>query len=669
MNKQLRKAIMKRSALKNKANKSKSVLDYQAYKKQRNYVVNLNKKCKKAFFATMSNDSHKKSMWNLCKSIFPSKSGGANEKITLEHNGYIVTDEKTIANIFNIHFVNIVKSLNLPQWAPQSTAKVTHDKLNNILLKYEDHPSIFFIKGNFKEPEKLFCFDYATEDEIRNIINSLDTKKSTSGFIPLWVIKKFQQILLRPLTECINFCLSTGSFPDDLKLAEVVPIFKKDDNLDKSNYRPISILPAISKIYERILFNRISKYFEAIFSDALCGFRSKHSTQHALLQLLQNWQKMLDNSKMIGTVLMDLSKAFDSLPHELLLAKLSAYGFDRRSIILIASYLSNRKQRTKVGSELSLWLDIIIGVPQGSVLGPLLFNIFINDLMYITQSSSICNFADDNTIYCCNNNILDLNNTLQNEVLVFLEWFENNQLVANPDKFQLMYLGYRLNNVDTLPKISLSHVEIKPKKSVKLLGVTLDNKLDFNEHVNNICKVASQNTNCLARIRNYIDVKHSRILYNAYIKSVFGYAPLIWMFCQKSSYKKIESVQKRALRLVFLEHEKPFNEILELYKEKSIHSMHLILLATEIFKIYLNLNPTFMSDLFLQKEVCYNLRKSNLLNIPKVNSSKYGTHSVFFQGCIFWNSLPDSVKNLKSVEIFKKALKILNFRCSCHLCK
>ena len=152
-------------------------------------------------------------MWNLCKSIFPSKSGGTNEKITLEHNGYIVTDEKTIANIFNIHFVNIVKSLNLPQWAPQSTVKVTHDKLNNILLKYEDHPSIFFIKGKFNEPEKLFCFHYATEDEIRNIINCLDTKKSTSGFIPLWVIKKFRQILLRPLTECINFCLSTGSFP------------------------------------------------------------------------------------------------------------------------------------------------------------------------------------------------------------------------------------------------------------------------------------------------------------------------------------------------------------------------------------------------------------------------------------------------------------------------
>ena len=140
---------------------------------------------------------------------------------------------------------------------------------------------------------------------------------------------------------------------------------------------------------------------------------------------MHNWENALDHSQLVGTVLMDLSKAFDSLPHELLLAKLFAYGFTERSIILIGSYLSNRKQRTKVGSELSLWLDIINGVSQCSVLGPLLFNIFINDL-FIAEYSVIFNFADDNTIYCYNSNLSDLNRTLQKEVILLLEWFEIN---------------------------------------------------------------------------------------------------------------------------------------------------------------------------------------------------------------------------------------------------
>ena len=138
MNKQLRKAIMKRSALKNKANKSKCQTDYEAYKKQRNFVANLNKKCKKAFFAKVSIDSNKKSMWKFCKSVFPCKSGVSNEKITLEHNGHIVTDEKTVANIFNIHFVNIVKSLNIPEWTPKSILKLTNVNLTKWIIQVFD---------------------------------------------------------------------------------------------------------------------------------------------------------------------------------------------------------------------------------------------------------------------------------------------------------------------------------------------------------------------------------------------------------------------------------------------------------------------------------------------------------------------------------------------------
>ena len=232
-----------------------------------------------------------------------------------------------------------------------------------------------------------------------------------------------------------------------------------------------------------------------------------------------------------------------------------------------------------------------------------------------------------------------------------------------------MYLGSLCKNVDNLPNLMFNDIEIKPKSSAKLLGVVLDNKLNFNEHIKNVCKVASQYTNCLARIRNHISVKQSRLLYNAYIKSAFGYAPLVWMFCQKTSYKKIQNIQKRALRIVFLEHENTLNEICSVHKKIKIHCKHLCTLATERFKMFLNLNPSFMSDLFVRKESPYNLRKSNLLKLPEAKSSEYGTDSVFFQGSLFWNSLPDNVKNLRSVPNFKKALKSLNFTCTCQLCR
>ena len=153
------------------------------------------------------------------------------------------------------------------------------------------------------------------------------------------------------------------------------------------NYRPISILPLFSKVYERILFQHISKHFENIFSPLLCGFRAQHSTQHALLRLLGHWQQCLDSGGIVGTVLMDLSKAFDTLSHSLLIAKLHAYGFSKSSLILIKSYLSGRFQRTKIGQSLSAWLLIVLGVPQGSILGPLFFNVFTNDIIYFIQKN------------------------------------------------------------------------------------------------------------------------------------------------------------------------------------------------------------------------------------------------------------------------------------------
>ena len=231
-------------------------------------------------------------------------------------------------------------------------------------------------------------------------MNSLDPTKKTRGAIPTKIVKLVNKQICKDLANCMNACIKQNKFPNELKIADITPIIKKDDPLDKTNYRPISILPTVSKIFERILFNQLQRFSNKILSPLLCGFRKGYSTQYALINLLQKCQKCVDGSdRIVGTLLMDLSKANDCANHDLIIAKLEEYGVGETSLRLIQNYLSQRQQRVKVGSSLSKWLEIILVPPQGSILGPILFNVFINDLLLFIKETDICNFADDTTLY------------------------------------------------------------------------------------------------------------------------------------------------------------------------------------------------------------------------------------------------------------------------------
>ena len=213
---------------------------------------------------------------------------------------------------------------------------------------------------------------------------------------------------------------------------------KKGRKDNKENYRLVSILPTLSKILERILFEQISVYFDKFLSDQQCGFRKGYSTQHCLLNLLEKWKNSVDKGKVFGALLTDLSKAFDCLDHELLTAKLNAYGFTLPALRLIHDYLSNRKQRTKIDDNYSSWSEILFGVPQGSVLGPPLFNIFLADLFFVLTDIDIASYADDGTPFMVENNIDNVIASLEQVSYALFNWFKNIRLKNNVDKCHVL---------------------------------------------------------------------------------------------------------------------------------------------------------------------------------------------------------------------------------------
>ena len=253
------------------------------------------------------------------------------------------------------------------------------------------------------------------------------------------------------------------------------------------------------------MFIQLTEHFNNIFHNYLAAFRKGFGCATTLLRLAEDWKKDLDKQQYVGAVLMDLSKAFDCLPQDLILAKLSAYGLSANACDFLNSYLSNRKQRVKVGQFCSSWLNIIKGVPQGSILGPLLFNIFMNDIFYFKKKTSIYNYADDNTVSYSHKNLDILKEVLVDESAICIDWFRDNKMQANPDKFQAIMLGK--SGFENCKSLFLNGTEIKCEDSVKLLGVTIDFLLNFDLHVSNICKKAARQINVLLRLSKFLTIE------------------------------------------------------------------------------------------------------------------------------------------------------------------
>ena len=369
--------------------------------------------------------SENKKFWKTIKPFFTEKNKTTNN-IILTENNQTVREDKANCQIFNTYFTNVTKGLKLRQVDESQS--------------FENEERYRLIRENYGG--ECFSFKSISKDDIIEAVKKLPSNKaSISNDILISIIKNFATCYCEKLASIFNDCLKENKFPNLMKIAEISPVSEKLDNTSKDNNRPISTLSNFTKHFESILFTQLNGYMQNKFSKFLTGFRKNHSTQNSPLRMIESWKFRLNNGSKVGVIIMDLSKGFHSRNYELLLTKLKACGLDSNSVTYMKSYLTNRLQRCKINNSFSELGKVLNGVPQGSVLGPLLFNIFLNDIFLSLQKCDLANYADDSTLYTSDKSISNVMKSVSHNFTILSKWFYNNFMLLNPDKLSFMLLG------------------------------------------------------------------------------------------------------------------------------------------------------------------------------------------------------------------------------------
>ena len=574
---------------------TKGVVDRDIYNRFRNSLTTQIRQAKATYFDKEFDKcgGNVKKTWNIINANI--KNRVKNTKISIQEENRLL-DSSELPNKFNNYFSNIANELvsNIPH---------EHTGFNSYLIN--------------RLPNSFYMHEISNNE----IIDAINDLKNCNGInqISTTVLKEIDMDLSHPLHHIYNLCIKEGYFPTELKLGCITPIFKKGDKYCMSNYRPVCSLSPFSKIFERILYNRMLDFIgkNNIFSDSQYGFRKKKSAETALLDFTNYTYGGLTAKQNVGSIFMDLSKAFDVIDHSILGTKLEHYGFRGIFLKLLMNFLKNRKYFVSVNGLKSGINTVNIGVPQGSTLGPLLFLVYINDMKNSSKLLKFIQFADDTTLMYRSKCIVQLNNILETEGDKVTKWLSANRLIINLTKTHTMLFTNKINN-PTL-RLKIQDTLLENKTETCFLGVIIDQKLSWKQHIQHISNKISK-TIALLRLLRYIFPKRIlKLIYMSLIYSYINYCNIIWGGAYDIVLQPLYILQKKAIRLIsnshYLEHTEPLFKSLELLNIYQIFKLNCLLLVYKCIKN--NYFMEFKNKLHVDSSIhSYNTRINTLLRLP-----------------------------------------------------
>lgn len=649
IDKGLRDLMRTRDRLKRAATKQKSMFLMDSYRKVRNKVNALNKKLKKRYYTDKISacKGNMKETWKTVNELLCKRSKSSNID-SLKESGLETLDKKLISNTMNDYFCSIGKALA--------------DEINPA-------PNPLLSGGYEINKEKLkFHFKNIQVKDIRDAFSKVKTAKSSgSDNISSYFLKLALPLIENSLAFLFNTSIETNIFPDDWKVARVTPIFKNGEKTDKSNYRPISVLPVISRLFEKLVSDQLSQYMETngLFSNNQSGFLRLRSTVTCLLKNTNDWYNGLDLGKLVGLVYVDLKKAFDTVDHVILIDKLAHYGLENRELSWFKSYLNNRKQFCRVNGVASDIGDIEVGVPQGSCLGPLLFLIYINDLPEAIHDSTVSMYADDTSLCYQGYDMTRLNEVINNDLGRLDTWLQGNKLSLNVAKTHSMLIStkkkheiLKARNEELDLKIRDNSLDVVQK--TKYLGVEIDHSLDWKEQIKAISNKVSRALGFLKHGKSFLPKDTLKTIYTGIVEPHFRYCCSVWGCAGSTEINHLQKLQNRAARIMTnSSFDAPSKPIIERLGWKTIQDLIENESQTMVFKSLNGLAPEYLSGLFMKncEHSSYTLRNTESdLRLP-LKKTTGGQKSFSYRGAKIWNSLSAESKQASSLSLFKKTLK------------